>query len=238
MNLVVPAVLPTSREDLLEKLALLSPLSRVSRIQIDVVDGVFATPASWPYSAPLEFERMVKRGDELPNFDRIAYEIDLMCRDTDRAASAWIELGARRLVFHAESIPNLAQHLKAARVRYAGDIGSAELVSFGVALNVESDLALLEPCLDCVEFVQFMGIATIGRQGQPFDERVIPKVRVFHEKHPQIPIQVDGGVSLVTAKKLLGAGVSNLVVGSGILKASDPEAALAQFEALRSIGTV
>ena len=60
------------------------------------------------------------------------------------------------------------------------------------------------------------------------------KVRIFHTRHPEIPIQVDGGISLQNAKKLLAAGASNLVVGSGILKAKDPAAAVAAFEALES----
>lgn len=234
MNLVVPAVLPTSRKELSEKLALFSALG-AERIQIDVVDINFGTP-SWPYNAQPEFERMVKRSEMLPDYDRIVYEIDLMCTDQDRAAAAWLSLGARRLTFHAESIPNLAAYLKQARVRYAGDIG--EIVSFGVALNVSSDLALIEPCLPYVDYVQFMGIETVGKQGQPFDERVLPKVRVFRSKHHDLPVQVDGGVSRMNAPKLLGVGVTNLVVGSAILKASDPAAVIRDFESLRDSGAV
>lgn len=238
MDLVIPAVLPASRKELLEKLAAFSNLG-AKRVQIDVVDGKFASPACWPYTAPMEFERMVKRGEMLPNFDTIAYEIDLMCLDTDKAASGWIALGARRLTFHAESISNPPQHLARARVRYAGDIGAVgELVSFGIALNIASDLALIEPCLPYADYVQFMGIARIGVQGQPFDERVLPKVRAFHFRHPHVPIQVDGGVSLDNAKYLLEAGVSKLVVGSALLKASDPSTVLADFEALHDASRV
>ena len=42
MSLIVPAVLPSSLEDLKEKLALFAKLPAVSRVQIDVVDGKFA----------------------------------------------------------------------------------------------------------------------------------------------------------------------------------------------------
>ena len=47
-------------------------------------------------------------------------------------------------------------------------------------------------------------------------------------------MQVDGGVSLANAKQLVALGVGNLVVGSGILRASDPASAIAAFEALQS----
>jgi 3-keto-L-gulonate-6-phosphate decarboxylase len=45
---------------------------------------------------------------------------------------------------------------------------------------------------------------------------------------------VDGGVGLAEAKKLLALGVSNVIVGSGILRAKNPVAALTAFEALES----
>jgi len=235
MSAIVPAVLPASKEDLDEKLASLATIPAVSRIQIDVVDGRFVPPASWPYFAKAtkgtpypELEDMVKRGDMLPHLDRIEYEIDLMCLDVGSAAGAWLALGASRLTFHAETAADLPQFLAGARKRYGG------IVSFGLALNVESDLALIEPVLDGIEYVQFMGIARIGRQGQPFDERVLEKVRVFRARHPDVPVQVDGGVSLVNAQKLFALGVTNLVVGLAILRASSPAAALAELEALHN----
>lgn len=234
MSLIVPAVLPSSRVELEEKLALFARMPEVKRIQIDVVDGKFASPASWPYSAkatqgtPSELDTMVQKGEMLPNLDRFEYEVDLMCLDALRAASAWLALGATRLTLHAESATDLPRLLAAARTRYGS------VVTFGLALNVASDLALLEPCLGEIEYVQFMGIARIGRQGQMFDTRVLEKIRAFRTRHPEMPLQVDGGVTLGNAKKLIALGVSTLVVGSGILKADDPAAALAKFEALQT----
>ncbi len=235
MGLIVPAVLPTSRTDLEEKLALLTRINSVSRVQIDVVDGRFASPASWPYTAPKEFQNMVDRGEMLPHLDRFTYEIDLMCTNAEVMAEAWLAQGATRLTFHAESTTDLGRLLASARRRYgAGDGFASGLISFGIAINLASDLALIEPFLGEVEYVQFMGIARIGLQGQPFDRRVFEKIRVFRSRNPQIPVQVDGGVSLPSAKKLVALGVSNLVVGSVLLKAHDPDSVFADLEALQS----
>ena len=232
MSLVVPAVLPASRTELEEKLALFAALPSVSRIQIDVVDGKFAAPASWPYTAVGEpsIKSDLMLGKMLPALDRFEYEIDLMCLDALDAAGAWLALGATRLTFHAESTTDLPRMLASAHGRYGG-VG---LISIGLALNVTSDLALIEPNLEQVEYVQFMGISRIGRQGQPFDERVLEKVRVFRSRHPEIAVQVDGGISLTNAKKLVALDVSNLVIGSGILRAHDPAAEVAKFEALQT----
>lgn len=238
MSVVVPAVLPVSRDDLEGKLARLAAIPAVSRIQIDVVDGLFAAPASWPYSPstksdlvlgkPAELETMAQHGDTLPCLDRIEYEIDLMCFDALRAAEDWLTLGASRLTFHAGSTSDLPRFLALARKRYGG------IVPFGLALTIESDLALVERVIDNIEYAQFMGIARIGRQGQPFDERVLERVRVFRERYPDIPLQVDGGVSLGNARKLFALGVANIVVGSALLRASSPAAALAELEALHN----
>ncbi len=228
MGVVVPAVLPASKRELEENLARFTAMQPVSRVQIDVVDGSFAAPASWPYTAPEELQAMVAHAEMLPQLDRFEYEIDLMCFGAKRAAEAWLALGAVRLTFHAESITNLPQFLADFRRHYG------YLISFGLALNIESDIALMESSLGAVEYVQFMGIARIGRQGQPFDQRVFQKVRAFHERHPELSVQVDGGVSLENARQLLALGVSNLVIGSALSRTGDPIAAIAAFEELRS----
>lgn len=235
MGLIVPAVLPSSKQELEEKLALLTRIHSVSRVQIDIVDGKFVTPASWPYSAPKEFSAMVQKGEMLPHLDRFTYEIDLMCNNAEKMAEAWLALGATRLTFHAESTTDIERLLASARRRYgAGDGFASGLISFGVAINLASDLALIEQCIKEVEYVQFMGIARIGRQGQPFDRRVFEKIKTFHTKHPEIVLQVDGGVSLENAHRLLALGVSDLVVGSALLKAHDVAGAFALFEALQT----
>ena len=120
MSFVVPAVLPASRADLLEKLALLARIPFVSRVQIDVVDGRLAAPASWPYTAPAELGGMAARAEMLPHPDRIQYEIDLMCFDAVDAIGAWLTLGASRFVVHPETAPDLAAFFKELRRRYGG----------------------------------------------------------------------------------------------------------------------
>src|SRR3989338_996163 len=236
MGLIVPAVLPASREDLEEKLALLAQIHSVSRVQIDVVDGRFAVPASWPYTAQKEFRAMVLRTEMLPHLDRFTYEIDLMCLDAEHTAEAWLALGALRLTFHAQSTADIRRLLASMRRRCgAGDGFATGLISFGVAISLASDLALIEQCLGEIEYVQFMSIARIGRQGQPFDKRVFEKIKTFHAKYPEIILQVDGGVSLENAQRLISLGVSNLVVGSALLKVNDPSSEFAKFEKLEGL---
>lgn len=236
MGLIVPAVLPSSYDDLKKKLAFIAEMPSVRRVQIDVVDGIFASPASWPdCTTSNELADMTQRGEMLPQLNQFEYEIDLMCLDALSAAADWLALGATRLTFHAESTKDPMKLLASARTRYgSGADFTPGLISFGLALNITSDSTLIESCINEISYVQFMGIEQIGGQGRPFDTRVLEKVREFHHKHPNMPIQVDGGVSVENARSLLAAGTSTLVVGSALLRADSPAAAIEVFEHLEN----
>ena len=77
-----------------------------------------------------------------------------------------------------------------------------------------------------------MGIAKIGSQGQPFDERVLERVRVLRAEYPELTISIDGSVNVETVVLLSQAGADRFVSGSAILKAKNPAEAFHEFEAL------
>lgn len=221
----------------MDKLSLFSALpGGISRVQIDVVDGRFVAPAYWPYLDVPGFEKMVAEREMLPQLERISYEIDLMCVDAEFSAGAWLALGASRLTFHAEAAPDLARLLAATRRRYGGDPTFAvdSLIFYGLAINLDTPLTFIEPYLSQISYVQFMGTERIGKQGQPFDRRVIERTRAFHAKYPDLPMQVDGGVSQENAHALFVAGATDIIVGSAILKAENPIAAFVELAAFES----
>lgn len=233
MGVIVPAILPATRDELTEKLERLRGLP-VDCVQIDVVDGLFATPATWPYSeGNTVLQHMVQNGETLPFLGQLTYEVDLMVQDPDTVIGDWIDAGASKVTIHAESTNYLGKILTQVQEEFGHDKEFApELISFGLAINVLTDIALLDPYIHQIEYVQFMGIATIGRQGEPFDTRVLDKVRMLRKRHPGLRIQVDGGVSLATAPQLLDAGVSQLVVGSYLWNSSNIEVELKRLEQL------
>lgn len=229
MSAIVPAILPKSREELTDKLARLDGL--VDTVQVDIVDGRFASPPSWPYS---ESERTPLPGEEaLPYLGHFDFELDLMVEEPSRVAGDWIDNGITRLTVHAESASDLPALLDRLAVRYGHAKGFAPgLLSIGLAVGTSTPLSLIEPYLDRADYVQFMGIAIVGKQAQPFDRRVLEKVKSFRKKHSDIPVQVDGAVNLDTAPALLDAGVTRLVIGSALWRAPNLEAELAKFRAL------
>jgi ribulose-phosphate 3-epimerase len=233
MKLIMPAVIPASYQNLLEKLAYFDQV-RAHRVQIDMVDGVFAEPASWPYTALADLHDRAATGTLLPHVDRVKYEADLLCKDPEAIVTQLVNMGVVRLTLHAECTDNISgliariRHLVGAEANFV-----AALISIGLSINVETDISMLLDHSEEVEYVQFMGITNIGKQGQPFDPRVIEKVRAFRQARPNAYIQVDGGVTFDIAKELVDAGASRLVAGSLFQNATDLPATMARLEALR-----
>lgn len=232
MSIIVPAILPSSRRDLVQKLDALADL--VDQVQVDIVDGVFASPPTWPYdTGPDELAHMLASGDLIPHSGQCKIEIDLMVVDPERSVGAWIELGASRITIHAASSGHLQHLLHEFKTVYGYDKEFSDgLLSIGIAIPSDVDPETLAPYLGQIDYVQFMGIKKVGRQGEPFDTGILRSIAVFRKRHPDTPVQVDGGVSLVTAPKLLELGVSRLVVGSAIWKAPKLREALTAFEAI------
>jgi pentose-5-phosphate-3-epimerase len=96
-----------------------------------------------------------------------------------------------------------------------------------VALNAHADIGELERFDGLYDFVQVMGIDRIGRQGEPPDRhhKEIALIKALRERYPVLVIQVDGGVA-PHPRELLEAGANRLIVGSAIVRARDPKAAL------------
>lgn len=229
MGIIVPSILTASKADLEQKLTQLRGL--VDTVQIDVVDGRFASPATWPYSEGSEELAATEGG--LHALGDFRYEVDLMTLAPEVVAGAWIAAGASRVVVHMESVKDLPVLIETLERNYGYDKDfSTDLLSIGLALNIDTDTAVLEPYLSKVAYVQFMGISHIGRQGEPFDERVLEKIRAFHKAHPDIVLQVDGGATYESAPALLSAGVDRLVVGHGLWEAENLAAELARLEEL------
>jgi len=206
MKAIVPAIIPTSVDDIKTTL---SKLTFVSEIQIDVVDGEFVPFTSWPYSpegVPSEVHTET---------DSFTLEVDLMVADQFKAANDWIEAGADMLVFHIEDID----------LQTLTNFVQTTSISIGVSARNDTPLETFLPYIKIADYVQLMGIAEIGTQGQPFDERVLERIITIKESFPNHMISIDGSVNKDTITRLHEAGADRFISGSAILGADDPETA-------------
>ena len=229
---IIPAVMPTNTGDLEAKLAQVAGHAPV--VQIDVMDGKFVKNVSWPYTEDDEyFQEILNEGAGMPYWDQFDFEMDLMILHPEQVIEDWIKTGAKRIVVHQESTENLDKLLTDFRVRFPKseqpDVFDVEI---GIAQNIDTPTASLFPFLDRIDFVQFMGIAEIGVQGNPFDEKVLDKVRALRAESPKAIISIDGAVSLETAPLLISAGANRLIVGSAIFKSEDVVETIKEFKSL------
>jgi len=231
---IIPAIMPTSYEDLREKAEKVSAF--VGLAQIDIMDGVFVPSKSWPYTEggpqkESHFVALAKQEEGLPEWEDLDYEIDFMIAEPEKHIDEWLPLGASRLIFHIESVKDIEAFFAHDIFRpEARSIGDSKVIELGLALNPDTSLEAILPHISKVDFVQCMGIAKIGYQGQPFDERVLEQIHALRIKFPDMPISVDGGVNLETAHDLKGAGATRLVSGSAIFNADNVEVAILTLE--------
>jgi len=205
---IIPAIIPEDLYDLEEKLALVA--NHVPLVQIDVTDGKFTPSQSWPLRKGGDdfFKKILNEEEGMPYWDLIDFEVHLMVSKPERMIPDWVRAGATRIIVHVETLTDFAS--------IKNEVGEA--VSIGLAINIDTSIESLAPYIKDIEVVQCMGIAKIGSQGQPFDHRVIERVRELREMYRDTIISVDGGVSKENASFLIEAGADRLVVGSAIFE--------------------
>ena len=205
---VVPAIIPTSET---EVVTATKTLRFSHELHLDVVDGKFVPAVSWPFMP--KGEAMAVK----PHTDAYTLEVDLMIENPIPVAREWVAAGADMLVFHIETV-DLASFIDF--IDHA-----PKSVSIGASFSGDTPVEAVLPYLEHADYVQVMGIHTIGAQGQPFDNAVFAKIETIRAAYPSLMISVDGSVNLQTAPRLVKAGVDRLIVGSAIVKQDDPEAA-------------
>ncbi len=219
---IIPAIMPKNYDDLKEKMGLFSGV--VPLVQIDIMDGKFVPNRTWPYNpGDQHFEKISQEEEGMPEWETIYFEADLMVQNPEEAVGQWVAAGAGRIIVHSEGVNDFN------KIR---DMVPKGVIELGIALNSSTPLSSIEPYLDHIDFVQCMGIAEIGFQGEPFDERVLEQIRSLRMFRPDMPISVDGAVNFETAEMLVKAGATRLVSGSAILKSGDVSSAV---ESLRDL---
>jgi len=107
-----------------------------------------------------------------------------------------------------------------------------ENIEIGLAISSEIDLEKIKTLINRVDFIQCMGIRKIGFQGQPFEEKIIDKIKEIKRIYPDIKISVDGGVNEKSAPCLIEAGADRLVIGTALDQALDIKSRIREFENL------
>lgn len=212
---IVPAILPQSFDELTEKLFRIEGISK--RVQIDLSDGVFGRVKTW----------MPQGTETLPN--GFSYEFDIILNDWKLPTMHAITIGATSIVSHVDMFTDEDLDTLISIVAPTG-------VSLGISVSNDKSLDFHAEMIRKARaaygkvFIQVMGIANIGEQGLPFDDRVPARVMALRQQFGDMSIQVDGGIKPENALLVANAGTTTAIVGSFIFGSDDVAGAIEKMQ--------
>ena len=188
--------------------------SEADMFHLDVMDGHFVPNITFGFF----IIRQIK------NLARKPLDVHLMISDPDRYLEAFKEAGADWLSVHYEACTHLNSTVN--RIRSLG-------MKPGVVINPHNNIELLKDILTDVDLVLVMSVNP-GFGGQSFIENTYNRIERLRELRyttgSDFLIQVDGGVDLSNAGKLVNAGADILVTGTTVFKAEDPVKMIAELK--------
>jgi ribulose-phosphate 3-epimerase len=185
-------------------------------IHVDVMDGKFVPNIS--IGVPV-VESLRKRFS-------CFLDVHLMIETPERFIDAFAEAGASSITVHAEATPHVHRALQ---------LIHAHNIQAGVAVNPGTGLDLLHEIAGDIDMLLIMTVNP-GFGGQAFLPSTLRKIerakQLLNEcGRPDVPIQVDGGISKDTIRRVVDAGATVCVAGSAIFSASDYKLAIQSLRA-------
>jgi len=170
-------------------------------IHIDVMDGHFV-PA-------LTFGEQITAA--IAAETRVPLDVHLMVARPEAEAKKYYALKPAYITFHYEATT--------APIRLAREIREHG-IGAGISLNPRTPISALTDIIHAFDLVLLMSIEP-GYYGQPFIDSSwsrLAELAKFKALHPDLKIEIDGGVSDSNARRLADAGVDILVSGSYLFK--------------------
>ena len=176
-------------------------------LQVDVMDGHFVPNLS--FGVPVIKNLKTK----------LPLDIHLMVQNPAERVQEFLKIGVRHITFHAEAVTETAN-----RNEIIDNIRAGRAKA-GIAINPGTPISAIADVISDIDLVLVMSVHP-GFSGQKFVPEVLEKVTALRKAHPELMIQMDGGIDAITAKECKRAGANNLVAASYIFNAQDRKAAI------------
>ncbi len=215
-HLIAPSVLAADFNKLEKDINMVNE-SLADWFHIDVMDGHFVPNISFGMPVIKAIKKVAKK----------PLDVHLMISNPDQYIEEFANIGADVITVHYEACTHLH--------RTIGMIKDLNKKA-GVALNPHTPVEHLKDVLEDIDLVLLMSVNP-GFGGQKFIYNTIPKTRRLKDmiivKNAKAQIEIDGGVGLQNAEKLLQAGADVLVAGSAVFKSDNPTSTISR---LKNIG--
>lgn len=216
-HLIAPSILSADFGRIYEVVDMINE-SEADWFHIDVMDGMFVPNISFGFPVM----EAIKRRATKP------MDVHLMIEKPERYIERFREAGAHVITVHYEACIHL--HRVIQQIKETGALA-------GVAINPHTSVTNLADILGDIDLVLVMSVNP-GYGGQKFIYQAIPKVmqlkQMLIERNLSPLIEIDGGIGLHNAERVLQAGADVLVAGNAVLSADDP---IQMISNLKSIGT-
>ncbi|WP_431281891.1 ribulose-phosphate 3-epimerase [Humitalea sp. 24SJ18S-53] len=179
-------------------------------LHLDIMDGHFVPNISY---GPAIVKALRKH-------TTIPFDVHLMIAPVDPYLAAFADAGAQVISVHAEAGPHLHRSLQTIRA-----LG----LQAGVVLNPGTPAGVVAPVMDLLDLILVMTVNP-GFGGQSFLDSQLPKIAALRAMIDatgrDIALEIDGGVTSVTAPRCIAAGADTLVAGTAVFGTDDYAAAI------------
>jgi len=169
-------------------------------IHVDVMDGQFVPPIT--IGAPAV--AALRRWTGLP------LDVHLMIETPEKQLEQFAKAGADIITVHIEACPDIKQVVKSIKA-----LG----VKAGVSLNPDTPANAVSAILPEIDLLLVMTVNP-GYGGQPFIESTLEKIAGLRaeldEKNLPAELEVDGGINVEVAPRVVKAGARVLVAGAAV----------------------
>jgi ribulose-phosphate 3-epimerase len=174
-------------------------------IHVDVMDGHFVPNLT--VGPPMV--------EALRKVTKLPLDVHLMMTNPDSFIQEFAEAGANYLTVHVEACPHLHRTVQSIKEHY---------VKAGVTLNPATSVTTLEEILPEADLILIMSVNP-GFGGQTFIEssqqKIIRVRQMIDQANSRALLEVDGGVNVENASRVVKAGADVLVAGSAIFNSND-----------------